>query len=765
MLDLKTYNPLAYVPDAEAVAFWQRFKSDCAGAKVDVLTKSEADASGLTWDKLHKNNTKANPKKLMVIVPDCAMLMLDIERFPKSDVGTGKVCATMCKSSATVCGNTFYSFRETLDGGSGIWVVDDKMQSFSVALNPLHEDINRTLENNTEKNRKMKKAKDSSAAELLSVKQNNIIASIFEVLYSHSGRIGNGSKTAILNAAREYITTMPDKVALHQLNGCINLLNGCYNINTKVFESGPHPEHGFTTICNTIYDPSANSAMVRRFLSDFTRKNGHRRPHVEQYLVDVLGSMLSSVNGAIIKSHLVMHGASTNNCKSTLMDLLANTLGKTADGGLYAALDPKEMDSFSNNSNTLTSGLCACEGAMLIQISEPKKSLVMDCGLLKQMTSGNPISLNPKYEKNREHTFRCLPVVDCNSFPCYTDASIFTSGRLKILDCCWQPPNPDPEYSRKLSEPIENRATMFNILLEGYYRYHSRGDKFDTPKELQDLLTYYSSNNNPIRRFIASELKVTGAKCDSVKIAELLQPFDDYMSSVGETKRPDHVRDKLEDELNQTKGCIVKLGSGNVKTVYGIRLKNAADRAADAEKERNESAKAEITSSEILDRFFYNYCIHDVSSVTPISAVDIALSNYLTTYYEGVRSEKIWSDIYGESFYDRYGDEDCLLEYFSRHETDLPYTYDGYGITSLDVATPFGKSYSCMALDGLRLATQEEIAEKEKQRKYQAVESEIKAEMQSGIRPEIYKALMDDETVVAKLAEIIAVYADSITIA
>lgn len=310
-----------------------------------------------------------------------------------------------------------------------------------------------------------------------------------------------------------------------------------------------------------------------------------------------------------------------------------------------------------------------------------------------------------------------------------------------------------------------NRSTMLNVLIEGYNRYHARGDKFDTPVELVGLLDYYAANNNHIRRFISSELKVTGNKSGAIKITDLLQPFDDYMSSIGEVKRPDHVKDKLEDELQQTRGCIVKLGSGNVKTVYGIRIKNAADRAADSKKERNEREKAEITSSEILDRFFYNYCIHDSESVTPISAVDMALSNYLMTYYEGVRLEKIWSDIYGESFYAQYGDEDCLLEYFAKHEADLPYTYDGYGITSLDVATPFGKSYSCMALDGLRLATPDEIEESEKQRKYQAVESEIKAEMQIGIRPEIYKALMDDETVVAKLAEIIAVYADSIAIA
>lgn len=758
MLDLKTYNPLAYVPDKTAEVFWVRFKKECADAKVAVYTQTEAKAAGMTWERAKKNNTKDGAKMLVVIVPDCAMLMLDVDRFPKSDVGTGKIVATMCKSSATISGESFYTFRQTSDGRSGIWVVDDKMQAFSIALNPLHEDINSVIEKNTENWRKIKKAKDST--ELLKTKQNNVIAKIFDILDSHSSRIGNGSKSAILNAAREYITTMADKVTLNQANGRINTLNGSYNINTGTFEPGPHPEYGFTRIFSCEFNPNADSTMVRQFLSDITRKNGKKRANVEKYLVEVFGSVLAATNGAIIKSHLVMHGATTNNGKSTLMELLAHTFGKHADGGYYAALDPKELDSYITGSSTLTPGLCACEGAMLIQISEPKKSLVMDCGLIKQLTSGNPISLNPKYEKNREHTFRCLPVVDCNSFPCYTEASIFSSGRLKVVDFCWQPSKIDPGFAHNLCEPMVNRSTMLNVLIDGYNRYHTRGDKFDTPAELESLLDYYAANNNHIRRFISSELKVTGNKSDAIKITDLLQPFDDYMSSIGEVKRPDHVKDKLEDELQQTKGCIVRLGSGNVKTVYGIRLKTEADRDAEAEKE-----EAEVTSSDILERFFYNHCRHEEGSVTPIGEVEMALSNYLTTYYEGIRSEKIWSDIYGESFYDRYGDEDCLLEYFSKHEADLPYTYDGYGITSLEIPTPFGKSYSSMALDGLRLATPEEIAEKEKQRKYQAVESEIKAEMQSGIRPEIYKALMEDETVAAKLAEIIAVYADSIAIA
>lgn len=352
MLDLKTYNPLAYVPDAEAVAFWQRFKSDCAVARVAVYTQTEAKAAGMTWDKVTKNNTKSGAKMLVVIVPDCAMLMLDVDRFPKSDVGTGKIVATMCKSSATVSGESFYTYKQTNDGRSGMWVVDDKMQAFSIALNPLHEDINSVIYKNTEKYRKEKKAKDS--AEALTVKQNNVIARIFDVLNSHSGRIGNGSKSAILNAAREYITTMDDKVQLNQSNGRINTLNGCYNINTGTFESGPHPEYGFTRIFNCEYDPDADSAVVRQFLSDITRKNGKKRGNVEKYLVEVFGSVLAATNGAIIKSHLVMHGATTNNGKSTLMELLAHTFGKHADGGYYAALDPKELDSYVTGSSTLT---------------------------------------------------------------------------------------------------------------------------------------------------------------------------------------------------------------------------------------------------------------------------------------------------------------------------------------------------------------------------------------------------------------------------
>lgn len=724
---LKAFDANNYKPDADAVAFWDNYKNVIErDYEVKLYTEFEATVAGITWDDIKKNN--ANPKRthIMLILPDWSPILLDDITYAQTDVGLGQAVAKIVAGYATVKNDRLYAFSMADEGG-GVWVADDKANCIAKTLNVIQGKINECLLKNTERPTKHQNPYDTSdPQERFRRERNNKIFEIRELLTNRMKKAGNGSNQAIITAAKHYIADTAT-IKLDTINGKINMLNGYYDLSLRSFCPGAHPELGFVRMMQVVYDPTANSQMLLDFLDDVTSKNGSHRPMVKKYLLELVSSMFGSFCGDVIKTHIVLWGPTTNNGKSTLLKLIESMLANCQfENGYYSALAPKEMNQYSGDGSSLTAGLSGCEGSILIQISEPTKGMLMNCSLLKQISSGGAIAINPKYEKVHSYTFHALTVCDCNSIPIYSDSSVWTSGRIKLVDFCWQPQIIDATFSERLCSDMSNRATLYNLLLAAYYDYVDRGRKFAEPAELAELVRINSENNNVYHRFLVQRCVVTKHRADSIGVLRLAKEFKDFVSEEYDRQNTDNIKSKLKEELELTPGVLVDYDNSNTLTAYGIRLRTPED------------IKKKIqymTINDYIFEFRNIYLVEDAGESITLSDLTDALTSFFTT--NNMDISQIMDDRHHDT-YVQHGLDAAVGEEFAQF-----YTL-GFGF-----------------LQDIRLATSDECKEREIAIAKKQVYGIITTETSNKLSGAVLAALQADRTAAAILDAIITDYCNS----
>ena len=144
-------------------------------------------------------------------------------------------------------------------------------------------------------------------------------------------------------------------------------------------------------------------------------------------------------------------------------------------------------------------------------VSEPRKRMVFDVALIKNLTGGDGITA--RHLNSREFTFRpkMTMVVNTNHLPIIPDMTLFSSNRVQVLtfDKHFREEEQDVELKNRLREP-ENLSGILNWCVRGWFLYKTEG--LNPPEPVIAATQEYRNDSDKYGMFIGECLtRVDGA--------------------------------------------------------------------------------------------------------------------------------------------------------------------------------------------------------------------------------------------------------------
>ena len=230
---------------------------------------------------------------------------------------------------------------------------------------------------------------------------------------------------------------------LNSNESIINFRNGVLNIDTE--EMLPHSSEYFSTIqipCNYIPNARLSQAKVTlNFLNTLTGGNTDDQITILEYI----GALISNVYGYRFKKFLVLKGEG-NTGKSVLLNLIIHLLGL---GNVFNS-DIKKLHS--------NFGLAGAYGKRLICCGDMKFASLSEIDIIKELTGGDYVNLEAKYQNSFTTKFNGLMWFNCNDLPAFSgDKGTHVYERFIILSCdnVIPPEQRDPELLEKLKKEAD----------------------------------------------------------------------------------------------------------------------------------------------------------------------------------------------------------------------------------------------------------------------------------------------------------------------
>lgn len=280
-----------------------------------------------------------------------------------------------------------------------------------------------------------------------------------------------------------------------------NLQNGVLNLET--LELLPHkPEYLLSKISNVFYNPDAQSPLFDNFLSEVMQRDSEKI----YYLLKNFG--LSLTDDTTQEQMIILYGPSTRNGKSTLLETLSYMHG--GSGGYALNMPPETLAQRKNKDSRSASGdIARLDGCRFLVTSEPPKRMLFDAALLKTLLGRDTITARQLYEREFQFVPKFKLFMNTNFLPLIQDDSLFTSGRIKVVEFNrhFSPQEQDRTLKNKLRSQ-ENISGIFNMCLAGLKMY--REDGLEPPKTVVQAVESYRSANDKLANFLSECLEQTG---------------------------------------------------------------------------------------------------------------------------------------------------------------------------------------------------------------------------------------------------------------
>ena len=251
-----------------------------------------------------------------------------------------------------------------------------------------------------------------------------------------------------------------DKFTFNCHNGTINLLDMSFR---------PHsPADRLTKLTEVDYDPSATCPRWISFMDEVFEGDAERI----RYLQKAIGYAMSG--DTRLECMFILYGPTSRNGKGTTMETVLRILGEY---GRTAKPDMLSKKGFADSSGP-SEDVARLNGARMVNVSEPEKSMVIDASLTKQMTGNN--TLTARYL--RENSFEFKPqfklFIDTNHLPQISDMTLFESDRIRIIpfNRHFTADERDIDLKSFFTEPA-NLSGILNWCLEGFRLYQKEGLK------------------------------------------------------------------------------------------------------------------------------------------------------------------------------------------------------------------------------------------------------------------------------------------------
>ena len=388
-------------------------------------------------------------------------------RYSLDDMGAGYLLADWAKPFARYCAdaNTWFVYR------GGVW----KKDPGGVAI--------------------------ASKAKVLSAAVASYAASITDD-QRRKAWLGFAGRWCSYNSRRTYIRDAASvwpvqRSEFDRYPWLFNVMNGTLDLHNGEFRSHD-PADMLTRQGSVVYDPDARCERWESFVQEIFPNDPDTLDFMQRWLGYSLAGDLSE------EKMVMLHGESTRNGKSTLCECISAVMGDYA-----TSINPDSLGEQRRSDGTGPSeDIARLNGIRFAVMPEPKNTLRLDAGRIKQLTGGDTV--NARFLGENSFTFKSMAHItaNANSLPEVNDMTVFWSGRVLVVPFTrhfeeWEQ---DPHLKAKMSTE-EAKSGILNWMLEGLRKY--RQDRLKTSAAMQTALDEYRYESDKLSRFIGDCLPVS----------------------------------------------------------------------------------------------------------------------------------------------------------------------------------------------------------------------------------------------------------------
>lgn len=312
----------------------------------------------------------------------------------------------------------------------------------------------------------------------------------------------------------------------------INCLNGTYSLEDYSFREPRWDD--FLTMQTRFRHTVRRDVKCKRweqFIDEVTQGDKDKA----DFLQRALGySMLGMSNEECM---FILHGKTTRNGKSTLLNTIEYMLGdyaKVAPVGMICRGDRQK------DAEAASPTLAGLKGKRFVTMSESNEYGKLDEEKIKQLTGGEEISARALYQTAITYHPQFTLWLSCNDLPMVTDKSLFASQRIKVIEFNrhFTPEEQDTHLKDELTS-TEAMSGIFMWLVRGYIKYKENG--LTMSKSLSEVVERYERDNDLVLQFLENRCvrltdysdNRTDAKNNIIKAKDLYQAFKLWAKSEG----------------------------------------------------------------------------------------------------------------------------------------------------------------------------------------------------------------------------------------
>ena len=306
----------------------------------------------------------------------------------------------------------------------------------------------------------------------------------------------------------------------------INCLNGTYDL--RDFSFREHSWDDFLTMQTAFSHTISKTVKCKRwekFIKEVTQNDEDKA----DFLQRALGySMLGMSNEECM---FILHGKTTRNGKSTLLNTIETMLGdyaKVAPVGMICRGDRQK------DAEAASPTLAGLKGKRFVTMSESNEYGKLDEEKIKQLTGGEEISARALYQSAITFKPQFTLWLSCNDLPMVTDKSLFASERIKVVEFNrhFSPEEQDTHLKDELCEQ-SSMSGIFMWLVRGYIHYKERG--LAMSGSLKSVVTKYERDNDLVLQFLENRCERVPEESSPtvIKAKDLYNAFKIWAKSEG----------------------------------------------------------------------------------------------------------------------------------------------------------------------------------------------------------------------------------------
>lgn len=280
----------------------------------------------------------------------------------------------------------------------------------------------------------------------------------------------------------------------------INCQNGTYDLETMTFRE--HDWKDFLTM-QTNFEYTMQEVTCPRweqFIKEVTQDNKEKADYLQRALgYSILGTSKE-------ECMFILHGKTTRNGKSTMLDAIQHLLGD------YSTVAPVELicrNERQKNAEAANPVLARLKGKRMVTMSESDTAGKLDEATIKQYTGGEDITARELYQSAITFKPQFTMWLSCNDLPAVKDKSLFASDRVRVIE--FNRHFTDEEQDKGLKDFFESPEAMkgiFTWLVAGYFKYRRFGLKMCD--DMKKVIRQYEKDNDLVLQFLEEKCEKDG---------------------------------------------------------------------------------------------------------------------------------------------------------------------------------------------------------------------------------------------------------------